>query len=109
MTVAVPEHDRDIFVLTLTTGSMASAVNGGPLEIPTMGMEPCLSSTSAIQATLTSLSASALALTRVPARVHADRPLDFELAGVGLGADAGASLSVANRLSAHARVSLEMY
>ena len=66
-------------------------------------MEPCDSGTSAIEARLFSPSASILAITGVPALVLADRPLEVELAAVGL--DAGttsAAVSIASWISAHA-------
>ena len=74
----------------------------GPLEVSALGMEPCDSATSGIEARLVSPSASALVLTRVPFRLHADRPLELELAAVGPGAVDGAAESIASWISAHA-------
>lgn len=53
-----------------------------------LDMEPCNFSNSAIDARLVSLVnhlSRALELTRVPSRVHPDRPLEIDLAIVGLG------------------------
>ena len=70
-------------------------------EITALGMEPWVSATSAVKARLVSPSASALALTTVPARVHANRPLEVELTAAGLGVGAGAAESVASWISDH--------
>ena len=74
----------------------------GPLEIPALGMEPCNSTTSSIDARLVSPSASALSLTKMPARAHADRPFEVELAARGFDARAGAAFTVASWISTHA-------
>ena len=74
------------------------------VEIITLGMEPCDSATSAIKARLVSPSASNFVVSRVPLRVHADRPLELELTAVGLGAGAGVAVSIASWISAHARL-----
>ena len=80
----------------------------GALEIPAVSMGPCDSATFAIEARLVSPSASALALTKVPALVLADRPLEVELAAVGQGAGAGAAVSVASWISAHALLQISV-
>ena len=73
-----------------------------PTYTPVLGMEPCDSATSAIEARLVSPSASDFVVHSVPPRVHADRPLELELAAVGHGAGAGAELSTESWISAHA-------
>ena len=73
-----------------------------PLEIIALGVEPCDSATSTIEARLVSPSANDFVVSRVSPRVHADRPLEFELAAIGLGLGAGAKVPVASWISAHA-------
>ena len=87
---------------------MAFALPLAPLEIPALGMEPYVSTTSAVEARLVSPTASALALIRVPALVHADRPLDIELATVGLGVDSSVAESVASWISAHSHLQISV-
>ena len=82
--------------------SLISSLPVGPLEIPALGVEPCEPATSAVDARLTSPSASTFTLTRVPALVHADRPLEIFFAVVGLGSGAGPAVSIASWISAHA-------
>ena len=65
-------------------------------------MGKCDSGTSVIEARLVSPCASTFAMTRVPALVHADRPLELELASVGLCADPRVAESIASWISAHA-------
>ena len=77
-----------------------------PLEIPALGMEACESVTSFCEARLASPFASALALTRVPACIHADRPLEVELSLVGLGTGADEAVYIASWISAHARLTM---
>ena len=79
-----------------------------PLEIPALGMEPYDSVTSAVEARLVSPSASALALTRVPVRVHSNRPFEVELAANELGVGAGAAESFASWISAHALLQISI-
>ena len=79
-----------------------------PLEISGLCMEPGDSAISALGAFLVSPSESALVLTRVPARVHADRPLELELAAVGFGADPGTAVSIASWISAHVCLTVKM-
>ena len=70
----------------LSTNEISGVVSGlpiGPLEFPALVMGKCDSGTSAIEARLVSPCASTFAMTRVPAFVHADRPLELELASVG--------------------------
>ena len=45
-------------------------------------------------------------MSRVPSRVHADRPLEIELAAVGTGAGATAAVTIASCISTHARLVL---
>lgn len=89
---------------------MISRLPVGPIDIPTLGMGPCDSLTSRIEARLASPSASALALsfTKVPALIHADRPLELELVAVGLGTGAGAAVSTASWISAHALLQISV-
>ena len=79
-----------------------------PLEIPALGMEPCDYAIAAVEARLVSPTASALALTRVPARVHADQPLEIELDAVGLSPGVSAAVSVASWISANARLHISV-
>ena len=67
-----------------------------------------VSATSAVEARLVNPSASALALTRVPARVHADRPLEIELAAVGLRVGADVAVSIASWISDHALLQISV-
>ena len=66
------------------------------------------SATSVIEARLVSPYASSFAMTGVPARVHADRPLELELAAVGLVAGNGAAVAIASWLSAHACLAIAL-
>ena len=75
-------------------------------EIPDMTM--ARSATLAIETRLVSPSASEFALNRVPPFVHADRPLELELATVEQGAGAGAAESVASWFSAHALLQISV-
>ena len=67
-----------------------------------MAMRLFPSTTFVIEARLVSPSASEFALSRVPPRVHAYRPLEVELASIGQGVDTGTAESVASWISAHA-------
>ena len=80
--------------------ALACIIPSDASEIPDMTMAP--SATFAIETRLVSPSASEFALNRVPPLVHADRPLELELAAVGQSAGAGAAESVASWISAHA-------
>ena len=88
--------------------SQASAPLIGPLEAPVLNMEPWISPATTIAARLVSPSVNALVVTRLPALVHADRPLDIGIAAAGLHMGTSASSFVAHWLSAHALVSLEL-
>ena len=77
-----------------------------PLTIPVLGMGPCESATSAVEARVISPTESMLAFTKVPGRVLADRPFEIELAASGLGVVAGAAVSIARWLSSHARLTI---
>ena len=80
--------------------ALACIIPSDTSEIPDMTMAPSVTFT--IETRLVSPSASEFALNRVPPLVHADRPLELELAAVGQGAVAGAAESVASWISAHA-------
>ena len=82
--------------------ALACIIPAEAFQIRDMAIGSFPSTTSAIEARLVSPSASDFALNIVPPRVHADRPLEVELASVGLGAGAGVAESIANWISAHA-------
>ena len=65
-------------------------------------MWQCDSDASAIEARLVCPYASGIALTGIPALVHADRPLELEIAAVGLIAEGDVAESIASWISAHA-------
>ena len=100
-TVVSRYHAAPRFFKNIVTG-LVSRLSVGPLEIPFLGMEQCASATSTVDTRLVSPSARALALTRVPARVHVNRPLEVELAAAGLCPSVDAAESVASWISAHA-------
>ena len=85
---------------------MACIIPSDASEIPDMTMSP--SATFAIETRLVSPSASEFALNRVPRLVHADRPLELELAAVEQGGGAGAAESVASWISAHALLQMSV-
>ena len=89
---------------------LALTLSVGPFEIPALELAPCESPTSIIEARLHSASTSiALVLRHVPARVHADRPLEVDLAAAEPGTCAGvAGASIAGFLSAHALMYVEV-
>ena len=64
------------------------------------------SADTAIEACLFSPCASSLSLTRVPARVQADRPLEIELAAAGFSAGGIVAESVASWISAYALLAI---
>ena len=66
--------------------ALACIIPSDASEIPDMAMAP--SATFAIETRLVSPSASKFVLSRVPPRVYADRPLEHELAALGLGVGA---------------------
>ena len=103
-----PEHRVDSFAYTQVVADLASPFRVGPLEIPVVVVESCNSATTALQARLNSPSISSVVLTRLPPRVHADRPLEVGLAAVGLGTGASAVVSIASWISAHARLTVEI-
>ena len=76
----------------------------GPIEATYLDMVPFYFPTSAIEARLVSSLSRALELTRVPPRVHADRPLEIDLGARGLDAGAGATAFI----SAHACLAIEI-
>lgn len=78
----------------------------GPLEIPSVHLETHHFAMYAIEAHLNSPSASLFVLANVPQCIHADRPLEAELATEGLGVGASAAASVAHWLSAYAQLEL---
>ena len=71
-------------------------------------MGQCNSGTSAIEARLVCPFVGVIAIIGVPARVHADRPLELELAVVRLLAGDGVAESIASWLSAHALLQLSV-
>ena len=95
-----PHVDPRLTVHTVV--GLVSKLPLGPLTIPVLGIGPCESATSAVEARLISPTESMLALPKVPGCVHADRPLEVEFSAVGLGPVAGAALSLASWISAHA-------
>ena len=76
----------------------------GPIEATYLDMVPFYFPTSAIEARLVSSLSRALELTRVPPRVHADRPLEIDLGARGLDTGAGAT----GFISAHACLAIEI-
>ena len=70
-------------------------------------MFPCVATTSSIEASLFSPSAKTLTWSHIPGRVHADRPLEIEVAAAGHEPDTGPA-SVARWLAAHARLTIEV-
>ena len=105
--LVVGHHDAPP-LFTHAMADMTSKVYVGPLEIPALGMEPCDSVTSVIESWLANPITSGITLTKVPALVHADRPLEIELAAVGVGEGTGAAESVASWISAHARLAISI-
>ena len=93
-------------LLTYTVTCLPFTLPLEPLGIPALRIEPCDSATSTVAARLVNPTESTFALTRVPAVVHADRPLELELAAVGLGAGACVAESIAGRISANALLTL---
>ena len=106
MSSLASEHRTEARCVTLAVAGLASTLLAVPLEIRHLGVEPSGSPASAIAALLVSPSASALALSRVPPRVHSDRPLEIELTGVGYDTGSGAATSVARWISDHARLAI---
>ena len=84
----------------------ASCVPVEPFEYTTLGVEPCDSTASAVEARLVSPSTSEFSLTHVPTRVHADRPFEVNLTAIRLGVGDGPT--VARLLSAHARLAISV-
>ena len=101
---SVPGEQQAPRMLMHAIAGLVLRLPAGALEIPAvkLSMGPCDSTTLAIEARLVSPSASALALTKVPALVLADRPLEIELATVGQSGGASVEESVASWISAHA-------
>ena len=95
-------------LLTFEIAGLTSRCPVGLLEIPSLGIEPCDSSTTAITAHLVIPSANSLALTTVPSRVHNNRPFEIQLAAVGRGAGVCAAESVASWISAHALLQISV-
>ena len=86
--------------------ALACIIPSDSSEIPDMTMAP--SATFAIETRLVSPTASTFALNRVPPLLHADRPLELELAAVAQGTGAGAAESVASWISARARLQISV-
>ena len=78
---------------------LASSIPAEACEIPVLNLRPFPSPT---EARLVSPSARDVVVSRVPRLVHADQSLELELAAAGLGADAGAAVTIASWISAHA-------
>ena len=104
------KHDDASRLYTYAVTDLISRLPMGALEIPALGIEPFVSATSAVDARLVSPSASAraLAIANVPARVHADRPFEIELAANGLGPCVDAAESVASWISDHALLQISV-
>ena len=88
-------------MFTYAVAGLVSRLPVGALEINALAMGPCDSATSAVEARVVSPCASGLVLTRVPARVHTDRPLELELTAIGLGPSVDVAESVASWICAH--------
>ena len=104
----VSRHHATTRLFTCAVADLITSLPLGPIEIPAVGLVPCVSATSAVEARLASPSASALKVTSVPARMHTDRPLEVELAANGLGVGADAAVSVASWISDHALLQLSV-
>ena len=90
--------------LTLVTAALESNLPTSPLDTPELGVEPCLSPFSAIEARLVSPSVGTVMVCRVPPRTHADLPIEVELASIGPTSQASAPTDIASCLSTHARL-----
>lgn len=88
--------------------SQAPAPLFGPLEAPVLNLEPWISPATTVAARLVSPSLNALVVTRLPALVHADRPLEIGIAAAGLDTGNSASAFVAHWISVHSLVSLDL-
>ena len=88
---------------TQEVATLSSSLPPHTLDIPDLCLATFDTTTSAIEARLVCPSASSIELTRLPARLHADRPLDIELASVGLATQAD---TVARWITAHTRLSV---
>ena len=89
---------------SLESFAHTSTMRCGPLEITDIGIVP---HEYAVIARLVNPTARTLVVIRVPTRVHADAPLEMEVADVGMGPGLPASpASVTRWLSAHAEISL---
>ena len=97
-----------LLVIMPAAVAFASTLPSSPLETPALQLEPCPHPTSAIEALLNSSPFSTLELTHVPPRVCANRPLEIELTGVGLGAGASVTAPVAQWLSGHASLAIDI-
>ena len=104
----VPVPGEQLAQRMLMYAGLISGLPVDALEINALALGPCESATSAVEARLVSSSARALTLTKVPARVHADRPLEVEFASVGLGAGAGVEEPIASWISAHALLQISV-
>ena len=77
-------------------------------QVHNLAMAPFLSTTSAIEARLISQSPSDFMLNHVPICVHVNRPLELELASIGLGAGADVAESLASWISTHALIQISV-
>ena len=87
---------------------LACSIPADPFEIPDMTIGPFPSITFAIEAHLVSPTSSEFLCRRIPPRVFTDRPFEFELSAVRLGAGASAAVSVASWISAHAHLQISV-
>ena len=93
--------------LTSAAATVASALAACPLEIPLLGIEPCLFASAIIQACLNSPSVGVIELAQMPRIALADRPLDIEVAiGCDRGVGAASNGGIARVISAHAYVTV---
>ena len=99
---------RQALPLTHTIAACASTLPVGPREIPKLYMEAHSTITSAVETRLSSLSLIGLALSRVPSRVHADLPIEVELAAVGLCSSSSLAVSAARWISTHTLLSVRI-
>ena len=88
--------------------ALVASIPVSPLEMGDIELEPCVSPSTAIEARVVSPSATALVVSQIPPRVHADRPLEIKITAIGVGTLAPRSVtdSVARFLSTHASLEI---
>lgn len=91
-------------LLAHVVAGLASNISVVPLEFPALDLFS--SPSSIVETHLVSLSASVLQTTRVPSRVHADRPLEIELTSIEYSSAADAGDAVAHWLSTNVRLTI---